>query len=313
MVIAAAQTAEVTLATVWERYRQYALTVRGSDAQCTGRRLTYLRRLFEFLGPPQTEAELFARLTPKTIDRFLVDYAPRHGRGSRRDMHTVLRGFLRFAYEERLLPQDLSPLVPTVRRGAGVRLPRALPESAIAALSQSIERNTAEGRRDAAIVCLLSTYGVRGAQIRGLCLEHLDWERQRICFPACKGGRVIEQHLTAEAGNRLCQYLAKGRPPSASREVFLVQSTGTALPSSLALSRIIERRLHQAGVRLPANVSHGTHGFRHAFATRLVGQVPFKLLADMLGHRSPSSTLLYAKVDVSTLQQAALPWPGRAV
>jgi integrase len=63
-------------------------------------------------------------------------------------------------------------------------------------------------------------------------------------------------------------------------------------------------------VAVPAKVSHGTHGFRHAFATRLVGHVPSKDLADMLGHRSVSSTLRYAKVDVQALQLAALPWPG---
>jgi integrase len=89
-----------------------------------------------------------------------------------------------------------------------------------------------------------------------------------------------------------------------------VQSTATALPRSEALSKIIDRRLRQAGVCVPAGVSRGTHGFRHAFATRLVGRVPFKDLADMLGHRSPSSTLVYSKVDVEALRQAALPWPG---
>jgi hypothetical protein len=48
----------------------------------------------------------------------------------------------------------------------------------------------------------------------------------------------------------------------------------------------------------------------YAFASRLHGQVPFKDLVDMLGHRSPSTTLLYGKMDVATLKKAALPWPG---
>jgi integrase len=116
--------------------------------------------------------------------------------------------------------------------------------------------------------------------------------------------------MGVEAGNRLADYIANGPPPSGCREVFLEQSTGTALPSARALSRIIGRRLRQAGLCVPQGVSRGTHGFRHAFATRLVARVPFENLADMLGHRSPGSTLVYAKVDVQTLQQAGLPWPG---
>jgi integrase len=73
---------------------------------------------------------------------------------------------------------------------------------------------------------------------------------------------------------------------------------------------MIHRRLQRAEVPVPAGVSGGTHGLRHAFAVRMTGRVPFKDVVDMLGHRDPSSTLIYAKADVQTLQQAALPWPG---
>jgi len=73
---------------------------------------------------------------------------------------------------------------------------------------------------------------------------------------------------------------------------------------------MIHRRLQRAKASVPEGVSHGTHGLRHAFAVRMTGQVPFKDVVDMLGHRDPSSTLIYAKADVQTLRQAALPWPG---
>lgn len=310
MAAAVAETGTLTLAELRERYRHYGQSVRATSAEKVKTRLAYLARLFDFLGPPETAGELLARLGPATIDTFLADYALRHGPGSRRDMHAALRSLLCFTWEEGYLPRDLSALVPTVRDVTVRRLPKALPEAYIAVLEQTLGGTDAQDRRDAAIVCLLKTYGVRGAQIRRLLLEHIDWERERLLFPACKGGNAIEQHLTTEAGNRLADWLTEGRPPSCYREVFLDLRTGTPLTHSRDLSRIVERRLREAGVCVPEGVSCGTHGFRHAFATRMVGKVPFKDLADMLGHRSPASTLAYSRVDIQALRQAALPWPG---
>jgi integrase len=68
--------------------------------------------------------------------------------------------------------------------------------------------------------------------------------------------------------------------------------------------------MEQAGVKLPKGVAYGSHGFRHAFASRLYGQISFKDLVDLLGHRDPSTTLIYGKVAVAMLAKAALPWPG---
>lgn len=310
MIVAASVPPEMPLRALRERYCHHALTVRKISEVWVRKQFTYLDRLFGFLGPPRTSTELFARLDREAITGFLIDYAPRYGPKSRRDMHGAARSFLRFAYEEGFMAQDLSALVPTVLNRALGHLPRALPERCIAALETSIERCDPAGRRDASIICLLHTYGVRGAQIRRLLLEHIDWERERIHFPACKRGRAIEQHLTAKAGNRLADYIANGRPESPHREVFLLHFAATTMTQPRQLSRIISQRLKQANVSVPRGVSRGTHGFRHAFGTRMVGRVPFKDLVDMLGHRNPSNTLIYAKVDVLSLQQAALPWPG---
>ena len=129
MAAAVADAPVMTLATLRERYRHYALTIRSVSAELVRKRFIYFGRLFEFLGRPQSAGELFSKLGPRTIAAFLIDYAPHHGPGSRQDMHGALRALLRFAYEEGFMAQDLSVLVPTVRNRASAQLPRALPES----------------------------------------------------------------------------------------------------------------------------------------------------------------------------------------
>lgn len=300
---------KITLSALREQYRYYTLNIRNLCDETLKERLRYLERLFEFFENPETIAELFFGLNSKTLTDFLLDYATSHNSGSRQAMHATLRGFLRFVYEERYIPNDLSGLVPSVRRWALSDLPRALPDSCIRALEESIDLQSSAGRRDAAIICLLSTYGVRGVQIRHLRLDHIDWQNARIHFPPAKRGRPIEQHLTDKAGNRLFEYITNARPASDSPEVFLKLSTASALTGKTYISLIIAKRLADAEIAIPNGVSHGTHGFRHAFAVRMTGRVPFKDIVDMLGHRDPSSALIYAKADVQTLQHAALPWP----
>ena len=193
------------------------------------------------------------------------------------------------------------------------RVARAIPAECIATVVSHMSGNTPADLRDRAILGLLSTYGVRGVQLRRLRLEDVDWAKSRIHFPAAKGGRPVEQHLSAKAGNRLADYLRQGRPSSPCREVFLTtRAPFGPIVHPRQLSRILRQRLEQAGVELPQGVAYGSHCFRHALASRLYGRVPFKDLVDMLGHRDPSTTLIYGKVAVALLAKAALPWPGGA-
>lgn len=302
-----------SLVDLGEQYHAHALVVRGVLDVTADAERPYLRRFFDWFGPPDSPAALFRDITAESVTKCLMAYASKYGTGSRRCMQKTVRLFLRYCYQAGFLAADLSALSPSVRFPRMGNLTRAIPPESIAAVVSRIVGETPVDLRDRAMFSLLATYGVRGVQVRRLRLEDVDWAKSRIHFPSAKGGRAVDQHLTAKAGNRLAAYIREGRPVSAHREVFLSTCEPfEPIRHPRQLSRIVRNRIEQAGVKLPENVAYGSHGFRHAFASRLYGQVPFKDLVDMLGHRDPSTTLIYGKVDVVTLKKAALPWPGGA-
>ncbi len=273
--------------------------------------MVYVRRFFNYFGPPEAPSNLFAQLCPKSISAFLVKYASQYGPGSRRWMHNTLRVFLRFSYRSGYMPSDLSLFAPCIHSRRMGKVLRAIPVECIHSLISSIGCDTPVDLRDRAIICLLAGYGIRGVQVRRLCLEDINWAEDRIYFRAAKRGRPIEQFLTAQVGNSLLDYISKGRGDSSYREVFLTcHEPFEPLTRSNLFSWVIRKRFRQAGITLPEGVSYGSHGFRHAFASALYGKVPFKDIVDMLGHCDPSSTLVYGKIDMPTLKKAALEWPG---
>ena len=292
-------------------YRRDALTVRSLAQGTLEEELLYVGRFVAYLGTPRGSRNLFDQLSETVLSAFLSEYAATHGPGSQRWMLCSLRAFLRFGYRYGCIDRDLSGLIPSVHRRAFSRLPRCLPDESIKALQNGIERDTPAGLRDSAIVCLLATYGVRGVQIRKLRLDDLNWQDGRIYFRAAKRSRAIEQHLTSEAGNHLADYITAARPNCSYPAVFLTLSEPPSpLTTSAQLSRILRGRMEDLGIDVPPGVSHGSYGFRHAFGTRMVGRVPFKDLVDLMGHRNPSTTLIYTRVDTAQLKQVALPWPG---
>jgi integrase/recombinase XerD len=292
-------------------YHADAVGVRGVLESSAAAERPYLKRFFEWFGPPNSPADLFGAIDTDSIIECLIDYASKHGPGSRGCMQNTVRLFLRFGYRVGYLGRDLSSLSPSVRSPRMGRIAGAIPPGCVEALLASMQGDTPADMRDRAIVCLLSTYGVRGVQVRCLRLVDVDWPRSRIQFAAVKGGRAVEQHLTDDAGNRLADYLCKGRTQSPHPEVFLhTRAPFGPITHPRELSRILRRRLEQADVELPTGVRYGSHGFRHAFAARMYGRVPFKDVVDMLGHRDPSTTLIYGKIDLVALRKAAVPWPG---
>ena len=73
------------------------------------------------------------------------------------------------------------------------------------------------------------------------------------------------------------------------------------------LAFVIDQR---AGIDAP---TRGTHQFRHGLATEMLRQgASLGEIGEVLGHRHPQTTTIYAKVDINALRTLALPWPGGA-
>ena len=262
----------------------------------------------QWLGP-DAAPDALAGLGADRVERFFLAYAQNMGRAARRSMQSALRTFFRFCLHQGYIHHPLDRAVPTMRTYKLANVPRGLTEAQAQQVLGSVDRTTAIGRRDAAILQLLYTYGVRAGQLGALRLKDIDWAQNQILFRAAKQGKDARLPLTPEVGQRLLDYLQHARPACPDPEVFVTSRAPIRplLPRSNSLSAMVARRIRAAGIELPRC---GAHAFRHGFATRMLQQGhSLKAIADVLGHRHLGSTFVYTKVDLHALRQVALEWP----
>jgi integrase len=139
-------------------------------------------------------------------------------------------------------------------------------------------------------------------------LNDIDWLGASVRLTGTKNRRTGQLPLPQITGEALVDYLRHGRPITASRSVFVVHRAPVGQAATITTVRgAIRRAFVRAGLAWS-----GTHILRHTAAARMVQSgVSLKEVADVLGHRSIDTTLIYTKVDVPQLARVALPWPGR--
>jgi len=216
----------------------------------------------------------------------------------------VLRVFLRYAHRQGLLAADLSKVVewPTAYQLSGI--PRSISWAEVGRVLGCVDRRTPCGKRDYAILLLLVTYGLRAREVAALTLDDIDWRRDRLAIPGRKAGHSTAFPLSAVVGEALVDYLRHGRPPSSDRHVFFRALAPAGPASRVAVSACARHYLLKAGIQVPRP---GSHTLRHTCVQRLVDDgFGFKAIGDFIGHRSPASTAIYAKVAIEPLRQVAL-------
>jgi site-specific recombinase XerD len=227
-------------------------------------------------------------------------------------MTTALRSFLRFARYRGEITLDLATCVPAVASWSLSTLPKSLPPAQVEqVLAHACERSTAVGRRDYAILLLLARLGLRGGEVCNLVLEDIDWDSSRIAIRG-KGDRVARLPMPADVGKAIAAYLQNGRPRvSGDRRLFLrVRAPLTGFKAQGSVGSVVKHALQRAKIDSPRK---GSHQFRHTLATTMLQKgSSLSEIGEVLRHRSPDTTAIYAKVDLLSLRSLALPWPGGA-
>jgi site-specific recombinase XerD len=251
-----------------------------------------------------------SRLRACDIVKFVQRQAPRLHPKRAKLMTSALRSFLQYARFRGEVTLDLAAAVPVVPNWSMPSIPRAIADDQVRQLLASIDRRTAIGRRDYAILLLLARLGLRSGEVTFLELDDLDWNAGQLRVRG-KTGQRSELPLPAEVGKAIAAYLRHGRPDSASRRVFLrAKAPIRGFRSVGGVGSIVRHSLQRAGVNAP---TYGAHQFRHGLATQMLRQgASLAEIGDVLGHRHPQTTKIYTKVDIKALRTLALPWPGGA-
>jgi len=173
---------------------------------------------------------------------------------------------------------------------------------------KACQSEAAGSPRDRAFIALLALLGLRSGEVRHLRLDDIDWREGLLHI---RPGKCLHERLLPlpkEAGELLTDYIRHARPSSPYREVFLTVLAPREPLGCAAATYLVRQFLERAGLRGPRL---GTHCFRHTAATLMVRRgATIKQVADVLGHKSISTTQIYVKLDEESLQAVGLPWPG---
>jgi integrase/recombinase XerD len=243
-------------------------------------------------------------LTPTVLDGFLTEARRRNCPRSLNCVCSALRTFLRYAFREGHMPVDLSGAVEGPRTYRLAEIPRAVAWDDVMRTLKSVDRRSPLGKRDYAILLLLTVYGMRAREVAALTLDDIEWRTATLFVRGRKAGHATSYPLAPQVRDALIDYLQHGRPTTTDRRIFML-GRAPRVPITARIVAVQARQyLRAAGAQAPRL---GSHTLRHSVAQRLVqADFSLKVIGDYLGHRSPSSTQIYSKVSIESLREIAL-------
>ncbi|WP_139983561.1 site-specific tyrosine recombinase XerD [Nocardioides litoris] len=264
-----------------------------------------LRRYLQFLA--HRDVDDLAAVDEATVTAFLValregdaDHPPLGASSAARTVVAV-RGFHRFAVADGLAVVD--PAAAVKPPAPAKRLPKALPLSDVEAILEAAgSTGTALALRDRALLEVLYGTGARISEAVGLDVDDLDPADGTVLLRG-KGGKERLVPVGSFAREAVDAYLVRARPELVSTRAvggaLFLNARGGRLSRQSAWA-VLVRTAERAGVTRDVS----PHTLRHSFATHLLdGGADVRVVQELLGHASVTTTQVYTLVTVDNLRQ----------
>jgi integrase/recombinase XerD len=249
-----------------------------------------------------------AALSVRDVSGFLL-----RQRGLRRKtvagLRSALADFLSFLAEEGLAPQGLAGRLPPHRHLRHESEPHLWTAGEIRRLLAVIDRQSATGKRDYAMILMTARLGLRICDLRHLGLGDLDWRAKALTIIQHKTGRPLSLPLLGDVGWAVIDYVRHGRPETACTRVFVKhRHPFDAFGGSSSVASRLPRYAARARIEFPPGQARGMHSLRGALAVAMIGNgAPMPVVSAVLGHASTDTTqAYYLRFDTERLRCCAL-------
>ena len=223
-------------------------------------------------------------------------------------MRSSLADFLAFLAAAGQTPQSLAGLLPPHRHLRHESEPHLWTAEEIRRLLAVIDRQSATGKRDYAMILMTARLGLRISDLRQLELGDLDWRAKTITIVQHKTGRPLSLPLLDDVGWAIIDYVRHSRPETACPKVFIKHRHPFDAFGGSSSVAWLSHHAGRAGIDFPPGQACGMHSLRGALAVAMIGNgAPMPVISAVLGHASSDTTqAYYLRFDTGRLRCCAL-------
>lgn len=249
----------------------------------------------------------FSSFSIKDMHKY-INTISRYSLSAKANKLYALRCVFRIMYDNGIVASDFSNACAHVRIYKYSHIPSTYSVCEVQKILNSVDRSTALGKRNYAILLIASRLGMRAFDIKNLKFENLNWQLGEIRFVQHKTQNELVLPLTEEIGDALIDYLRNGRPEADSGFLFVRHlAPYEPFADTYKFNNIVIKHFALAEINVPKGKAHGIHSFRHSLAGNMLSaKTPLPVISSVLGHSDCSVTCQYIKVDIEQLRQCAL-------
>ena len=237
----------------------------------------------------------------------IINTLEKYSQGTKYNIVSKMRNFFKFMYDYQYIKRDLSLSIPRMRINHNNKIPHTIWSSEeIHLILNAVDKTTSIGKRDYAILIIMSKLGIRFADIKNLKFENINWRMSTIVFVQSKTNKLVTLPLLDDVGLALIDYIKNGRPNVNSKYIFL-DKNNQKFDNKFRFYHTFQKYLKLANIDISNKKYTGAYSLRHSLATTLLqNRTSLSTISAVLGHTDIDNTAIYLKVDIPSLRECCL-------